>query len=821
MNQPPLDNTTPNPRPTARGKFIFVGDEKYYVRGVTYGPLRAGSGGAEYHDEPTVARDFAAIVANGFNTVRTYTVPPRWLLDCAQRHGLRVLADLPWEQRLAFLHNKNLSRQIEQSVRDGVRACTGHPALLGYAIGNEIPANVVRWHGHRRIEKFIERLYRIAKTEDPGGLVAYVNYPSTEYLELPFVDLFCFNVYLETPEQFSAYLARLQNLAADKPLLLTEVGLDSHSNGEQKQAEVLDWQIRRAFAGGCAGVFAFAWTDEWNRDGKEILDWDFGLTRRDRSEKPALAAVKKALAATPLPPEKNLPRISVIVCTHNGEATLADALEGLQRIEYPDFETIVVNDGAGAGVAAVAKKFPVRLLEIPHSGLSAARNVGLHAATGSIVAYLDDDARPDAHWLRYLAQSFLTEDYAAVGGLNVPPPTNNSTAQCVAHAPGGPIHVLLTDREAEHIPGCNMAFRKSALLAIGGFDARFRTAGDDVDICWRFTDAGWKIGFNPGAMVWHQRRQTVRGYLKQQSGYGRAEALLERKWPAKYNAAGQPAWHGRIYGNGRASLSGLGRSRIYHGTWGSALFQSIYEPAPNHFWSLARMPEWHAIIFGLFVLLCLEPLWQPLVWVALLLFVAIGIPVTQAVLNAWRSPLKNFRQRALVALLNLLQPLARLRGRVSAGLTPWGRRRLRGFATPVPREFKIWSKQPRSATEWLASVEAPLAAAGTGVFRGGDYDRWDLEVRGGVLGAVRLRILVEEQNQLVRVRAWPRWPFASLAICAATTIVAGGAILDSAWIAAALFGGVALICLLATFVECAGAMGALQRTLRKLESKNR
>ena len=74
--------------------------------------------------------------------------------------------------------------------------------------------------------------------------------------------------------------------------------------------------------------------------------------------------------------------------------------------------------------------------------------------------------------------------------------------------------------------------------AIEGFDTVYRAAGDDVDICWRIMEKGWKIGFNPSAVVWHHRRNTIRGYWKQQKGYGKAEALLEQKWPEKFNPHG-------------------------------------------------------------------------------------------------------------------------------------------------------------------------------------------------------------------------------------------------------------------------------------------
>jgi beta-galactosidase/beta-glucuronidase len=160
-------------RPSVKGKFIFVGDEKLYVRGVTYGPFRPAKDGSEYHCPEAVERDFAVMAENGINAVRTYTVPPRWLLDTAQRHGLNVMVGLPWEQHITFLDDKKRAQAIEDRVRAGVRACAGHPAILCYTVGNEIPTSIVRWYGRRRVERFLERLYRAAKAEDPDSLVTY------------------------------------------------------------------------------------------------------------------------------------------------------------------------------------------------------------------------------------------------------------------------------------------------------------------------------------------------------------------------------------------------------------------------------------------------------------------------------------------------------------------------------------------------------------------------------------------------------------------------------------------------------------------------
>jgi beta-galactosidase/beta-glucuronidase len=182
-------------RPRVQGRFLYIGDEKFWLRGVTYGTFRPHAEGHMYPAPPQVKRDFALMAENGFNAIRVYTVPPTWMLDLAQQYGLYVMVGIPWEQHITFLDHTTWRRRIEQRVREAIRQCAGHPAVLCYALGNEIPAPIVRWHGHRRIEGFLKHLYEIAKAEDPEGLFTYVNYPTTEYLDLPFLDFLCFNVY--------------------------------------------------------------------------------------------------------------------------------------------------------------------------------------------------------------------------------------------------------------------------------------------------------------------------------------------------------------------------------------------------------------------------------------------------------------------------------------------------------------------------------------------------------------------------------------------------------------------------------------------------
>jgi GT2 family glycosyltransferase len=809
----------------SHGKAIFQGDRKIYIRGVTYGTFRPDEDGGDFPSVQDVSEDFAEMAAHGINAVRTYTVPPAWLLDLAHEHGLWVLVGIPWEQHITFLGDRGRARSIERQVREAVRDSAGHPAVLCYAIGNEIPASIVRWHGRRRIERFLRRLYDAAKHEDPYALVTYVNYPSTEYLQLPFIDLVCFNVFLESGPQFESYLARLQNIAGDRPLLVTEAGLDSLRNSEEAQARALDWQVRMAFAGGCAGMFVFSWTDEWHRGGFEVDDWAFGLVDRDREPKQALATVGKAFSETPFRTDPDWPRVSVIVCSYNSESTLPSCFEGLRALEYPDYEVIVVNDGSTDRTDDLTREYGFRLVSTENQGLANARNEGLHAATGEIVAYIDADARPDPHWLSHLATAFLRSSHAGIGGPNIPPPEDDEIAECVANAPGGPIHVLLSDEIAEHIPGCNMAFWKSSLLAIGGFDAQFCIAGDDVDICWRLQQQGWTVGFSPGAVVWHHRRSCLSSYLRQQYEYGKAEALLERKWPERYNRAGHLAWAGRVYGAPPTKLLS-GRWKIYYGRWGTGLFQSVYQPAPGLLGSLPLMPEWYLVMAAFAGLSALGLLWTPLLLAVPLLAAAVTALVFKATLGgahasvaaAGGSRVRRLRMRLRTTLLYMLQPAARLAGRLRYGLSPWRRRSAPRLAAPVPSTAGIWSERWRAPDERLERLEKTLRRIGGVVFSGGDYERWDLHVRGGMLGSMRLRVAVEEHGagrQLIRIRSWPRFSRIGAVVAVGFALLAAAAALDGAWAAATPIAAVVLLIVASSLQDCATAAGVLHLALEE------
>ncbi|MBL8141062.1 MAG: glycosyltransferase [Acidobacteria bacterium] len=704
----------PDGRVYADGKFLGRAGERFLIKGVTYGTFAPDAHGVQFPPLSQVTRDFAAMVAAGLNTVRVYTPPPLEVLDAAGACGLQVMAGLPWAQHIAFLDDASTLADARESVLSGVAAVARHPAVALCALGNEIPASVVRWHGASRIEEFLASLYADAKTLAPDTLFTYVNFPPTEFLDLSCFDVASFNVYLHRDRDLRAYLARLQQVAGLRPLLLAEAGADSVREGLDGQARITAGHIRAAFEEGACGAVAFAWTDEWWRGGNDITDWHFGLVDRDREPKPALTAVSQAFADAPFAPtvQQAWPRVSVVVCAYNAADTIGECLASLAQLSYPDVETIVINDGSRDDTGDVARTFAgVRVIDIPNGGLSAARNLGLQVATGEIVAYTDADVRVDRDWLTFLVQPFVQSDVVGCGGPNVVPPDDPWLAQCVARAPGGPTHVLLDDRTAEHVPGCNMAFRRAALAAIGGFNPIYLRAGDDVDVCWRLMAGGGRIGFAPAALVWHRHRASVRAYWRQQVGYGEGEVWLMHQHPDKF-AGGHVLWHGRIY-SPLPYIRSLTSRRLDTGVWGLEAFPSVYHTGAQPWAYLPHSMSWHVatvVLLGLGALLLGIDTSRGAGWLALLM--AFGAAAT----TAWRcldharrtdvasvAPLpgrsprtSRWILRATIAWLHVIQPVARIRGRLRGWLEPpqvpaVAATISRATARPLPHVGDAWS----------------------------------------------------------------------------------------------------------------------------------
>ncbi len=737
------------------GKFFRVDDRKFYPKGVTYGPFAPDADGCTFPPPDRVVEDFRLIAALNANCLRVYHVPPRWFLDLAHDHGLKILVDYYWPKHTCFLDDAAGLAEIRRVTREVAEAVKGHPAVFAITLANEIPPDIARWYGASRICGVLDELAAIVKAVDPDRLVTFANYPPTEFLQPAGVDFLSYNVYLHDRQPFANYLDRLQSIAAEKPLVLTEFGMDSLREGEEAKAAFLTGHIETAYRAGVAGTFIFAFTDDWHTGGHQIENWFFGLTDVHRQPRAAFHAVAGAFAAAPYFPLTAAPRVSVVVASYNGGRTLPACLDSLQKLNYPDYEVILVDDGSTDNTRQIVTRYPeVRAIHQENHGLSVARNEGIAAARGQIVAFTDSDCRVDIDWLYYLVGDLLRTDAAAIGGHNFPPLEDDPVAGCVAVAPGGPAHVMLDDRHAEHIPGCNMAFWKWALDEIDGFDPIFRAAGDDVDICWRILQRDWKIAFSHAGFVWHYRRNTVEAYLNQQTGYGVAEALLQHKHPEYFNSLGGTRWKGRIY-NASKVWGVFGRFTIYHGIFGGGLFQTLYTPAPSGLVGAVTSLEWHLVMtVGTFLLTAIWfGLW-PIPALAMLTSVGVAVYAAQRVVIP--AGQRRWWSRFLVAVLYLLQPIVRGWPRYSRGLAsvhapPEARTRVRALARSYgwvgPRASALyWTEQGIERFTFLHQLIELLDRDRWPVRVDSGWDEFDLEIYGDRFSKVSLQTVAENHG---------------------------------------------------------------------------
>jgi GT2 family glycosyltransferase len=771
------------------GKFFRLGSDKFYVKGVTYGPFARNSAGEPLPERARVRKDFEQMLELGANCLRIYHIPPLWMMEMAQEMGLRLFVDVCWPKNMEFVNDQTIADQARQSVRQAARECGNHPAVFAISVVNEIPPDLVRLCKRGPIEEFIDELVGIGRAEAPHCLFTFANFPTTEYLRPRAIDFVCFNVYLHDDNAFRNYLARLQNIAGELPLLLGEYGVDTlQENTEAGQAEVMDRQLRAIFDEGAVGTFVFSFTDDWSVHGWQIEDWAFGLVRRDRTPKPAFAAVKEVFRRAPQTSDAKLPTASIVICSYNGASTVESCLRSMEKLRYPtDYEVIFVDDGSTDGTQKILEKFPwVRNIKQKNMGLSYARNVGMEAAKGEIVLYTDSDCEADQDWLYYIGLAMARGGYVGMGGPNLIPDEGSWVADCVGLSPGGPTHVMIDDREAEHVPGCNMAFFKWALKQVNGFDPQFRKAGDDVDVIWRLQDLGYAIGFAPAAQVWHYRRNTVKAYLKQQRGYGEAEAMLKFKHPDHFNVLGASHWRGRIYGAEGIGLK-IGGDVIYHGLFGTGLFQTIYRRPASVIVMMMMSIEWHLLAMFLTVVGLAFP---PLLWVALVMFLT---PILLSMVAAAQSPAPKHSHnlsRPLISLLHYRQPIVRgwarysvrLKAKVLNAQSRGYKRKDRLPFDPDDRfTLRYWSSTGQDRFVLLNRITEEVRAAGWRYRLDSGWNGWDMEIYGSRYVKLRITSATEKHDgsgRLIRLRVEPIMSNFCRALLASSSILALVLMLD-------------------------------------------
>jgi GT2 family glycosyltransferase len=245
------------------------------------------------------------------------------------------------------------------------------------------------------------------------------------------------------------------------------------------------------------------------------------------------------------------PDISVIVCSHNGQQKLSTTLSRLQQqsLSPSRYEVIVVDDGSTDHTSRLARSAGVRVvrLEAPE-GLAAARNAGVGAAAGAVVAFTDDDCAPAGNWLAALTSSFADVAVDGVGGKVVPACPNGFLLRYLqARNPLSPLPAeLMVSTRARYrlrlylrsvvrsepelaagaplysAVGANMAFRRALITELGGFDEAFTFGGEEEDLCRRAHSRqhGAQLRYQPDAVVVHRFEPRLRELLRRARAYG-------------------------------------------------------------------------------------------------------------------------------------------------------------------------------------------------------------------------------------------------------------------------------------------------------------
>lgn len=243
-----------------------------------------------------------------------------------------------------------------------------------------------------------------------------------------------------------------------------------------------------------------------------------------------------------------MPPFSVVIPALNAEATLRACLESVLAQAIPSgfdaLEVVVADNGSTDGTIALAESFEgVRVVACATRGPGAARNAGIAATTGEIVACLDSDCVAEPGWASALAQAFATdESIGAVGGQIIA-----ARQETFAERHAAERRVLCQEDAIRGLPGflpfaitACAAFRRSALDRVGVFDETM-LVGEDADLSWRLQWSGWRLAYASAAKVQHHHRASFASYWRQMRSYGRGTALLFAKHRVRLK---RRAWFG-------------------------------------------------------------------------------------------------------------------------------------------------------------------------------------------------------------------------------------------------------------------------------------
>lgn len=232
-------------------------------------------------------------------------------------------------------------------------------------------------------------------------------------------------------------------------------------------------------------------------------------------------------------------RVSLVVPVRNRPEALARCLESCLALQLPPagLEILVVDDASTDETPVVAARYPVRLLrQAERRGASACRNRGWREATGDVIAFLDSDCAAEPDWLGNLLPLFADPRLAAAGGAirgqSLDGIVRRYEDAASALNLGPTAQPAQLQAALSYLPSAALLVRRTTLAASGGFDEAMHL-GEDVDLCWRLAEAGWRLAYEPAGVVRHDHRAAWAEFARRRAEYGSADADLLRRHPAQ------------------------------------------------------------------------------------------------------------------------------------------------------------------------------------------------------------------------------------------------------------------------------------------------
>src|SRR5271163_4354517 len=440
-----LTNTSRTPSVTAHGKFFSRTGQKFFFKAMRLADV---SGSLDFGQKLKLRKrldDLRIAHTTGLVLTEANSQP---CLDIAAQSGLVAMLEL----RITAdeLTSRRGWKSVVSRISHTANIFSRHPALVGYILDCEIGQDALRAGGLENARRRMRSAVKTIKERAPEAIVGIKVRPETRALSILEEDFLYAEIPALAPVEIRDFVVALHNVAEARPVVI------EFSDASPGQDEA----VAMAFGTGAAGVVAPPVPAPVSHD------W-LGVRMMRASDLMPFVT----LNGTCPPRPAKTPMVSVVICAYNAERTMRPCLESLRKLDYPNFEVVIVDDGSRDSTAEISLDFPeFRLIRQPNKGLSVARNVGMQAARGEIIAYTDSDCVVDSHWLRFMVGAMTANGFDACGGPNYAPHEAGRTEACVSASPGAPCHVLTAEDRAEHLAGCNMVFRKDVLQKIGGFD---------------------------------------------------------------------------------------------------------------------------------------------------------------------------------------------------------------------------------------------------------------------------------------------------------------------------------------------------------------